>query len=542
MKTAPIVASSEKKGHICPPSNAAHPRDRWESLFVYGFICKFTQLRNKVEGLETPMDFEEALLFPEAHPVITQILARFVLNLRPQTRNLSSDVISSTVASLLQEYFKSSERTVFWNDELKMNEDPFHSLPNGFWSADWDLKLRILRQLVELQLCHSAEVKALIDRAWGVIHNKHKKHETTSAPPPPNDPHSMENLQLIPLGQDKERKRYWVIDDSPRVYISTNPWKMTATFQTISSTRDEYLAIIDKVKDSSPGEYTPGARWSKLDAAHLALIQALEDRLPAIDAEIARIQRAKKKIEQRQLLIAQADLRETRTRRRTTRPDYAYMNGPDSEDNDEYVQEEYEEQDEFDDDDFLNFRTDEPSGSRRTATGRRRSTRSRPNGDAGDDQEWSEWRGERRSTRLGAPSDMQLDGPPPPKRARTVDSIVSATSVDASQQSNSSSLKIKINGAAAIKPTETIVEAVAGKKKSKFWFYAVEPINPPSQPVPQAMPSRSSNGTGPSHSNGYHSGAEQMTEDTDNPPSTNGDPYEKSLEGSLSPTSSMDES
>lgn len=75
--------------------------------------------------------------------------------------------------------------------------------------------------------------------------------------------------------------------DSPRVYISTNPWKMTATFQTISSTRDEYLAIIDKVKDSSPGEYTPGARWSKLDAAHLALIQALEDRLPAIDAEIA---------------------------------------------------------------------------------------------------------------------------------------------------------------------------------------------------------------------------------------------------------------
>ena len=32
------------------------------------------------------------------------------------------------------------------------------------------------------------------------------------APPPASDPQSMENLQLIPLGQDMQRKRYWVID------------------------------------------------------------------------------------------------------------------------------------------------------------------------------------------------------------------------------------------------------------------------------------------------------------------------------------------
>lgn len=41
-----------------------------------------------------------------------------------------------------------------------------------------------------------------------------------------------------------------------------------------------------------------------------------------------RIQRAKKKIAQRNLLIAQAEVRETRTRRRAARPDYAYMNDP----------------------------------------------------------------------------------------------------------------------------------------------------------------------------------------------------------------------
>ena len=73
-------------------------------------------------------------------------------------------------------------------------------------------KLKILRQLVELQLCHSPEIKAIIDRAWGVIHNKHKKTETPSVPPPPGDPHSQERLQLVPIGQDKERKRYWIVD------------------------------------------------------------------------------------------------------------------------------------------------------------------------------------------------------------------------------------------------------------------------------------------------------------------------------------------
>lgn len=46
----------EKKPHICPPSDATHPRDRWESLYVYSFICKFTNLKHKVEGLETPME------------------------------------------------------------------------------------------------------------------------------------------------------------------------------------------------------------------------------------------------------------------------------------------------------------------------------------------------------------------------------------------------------------------------------------------------------------------------------------------------------
>jgi hypothetical protein len=73
---------------------------------VYSFIIKFTQLRGKVDGLNSPMEcvefpvhfpciflspvpsFEEALLSHEPHTIMTQILTRFVLNLKPGTRNV----------------------------------------------------------------------------------------------------------------------------------------------------------------------------------------------------------------------------------------------------------------------------------------------------------------------------------------------------------------------------------------------------------------------------------------------------------------------
>ena len=153
--------------------------------------------------------------------------------------------------------------------------------------------------------------------------------------------------------------------DSPRVYLSTNPWKITATFQAVSSTRDEYVLLLQKIKDTAPSEPSRGEKRSKLETAHLAVVKSLEGRLEVIDNELAvsktndasmfgatlrlascstaaslvwycaahmtysssqRIQRAQKKIQQRNMLIASAELRETRTRRRTTRPDYSYMN------------------------------------------------------------------------------------------------------------------------------------------------------------------------------------------------------------------------
>ncbi|KAF8899001.1 hypothetical protein BD779DRAFT_1607614 [Infundibulicybe gibba] len=465
MPTAPGPGA---KGHICPPSDATHPSDRWESLFVYSFICKFTHLRGKVEGLETPMDFENALLSQEPNTILTKLLSQFILNLRPQTRNLSMDQISTTVAAVLSEYFKSSERTIYWNEDLKMNVDPFEGLQGGFFTTDWDFKLKILRQLVELQLCHTPEIKNTIDRAWGVTQNKHKKKDVASAPPDPTDVNSQERLQLVPIGQDIHRKRFWVADDSPRLYVSTNPWKTTATFKTISSTREEYMSTIEELKRSAPAPLKRGEKRTKLEASHLTLVTSLESRLENIDAELTRVAKVRKKLEQRQLLLAQAEVRETRTRRQTQKPDY------DDVDEDTYQEEEgYE--DDFEDDEFLNFRSDVPNATGRhrdsASNGRRRSSRTavlNANGKrekrAASSDSWGQWRGERRSSRLeeSTTSSGSADN--------------SSGNISAVSHHENGALKIKVSGAAALKPTEIALEQIAGKKRSKFWVYAVEPV------------------------------------------------------------------
>ena len=52
-------------------------------------------------------------------------------------------MITSTVAALLQEYFKTSERSVFWDDALKANVDPFQEVEGSFFAASWDTKVRL---------------------------------------------------------------------------------------------------------------------------------------------------------------------------------------------------------------------------------------------------------------------------------------------------------------------------------------------------------------------------------------------------------------
>jgi hypothetical protein len=70
----------------------------------------------------------------------------------------------------------------------------------------------VLRQLVEFQLAHSADIKKSIDAAWGVGRNTHRKKDPNTPAAASEDGPRLEDLQLLPIGQDLKRRRYWVVD------------------------------------------------------------------------------------------------------------------------------------------------------------------------------------------------------------------------------------------------------------------------------------------------------------------------------------------
>lgn len=92
------------------------------------------------------------------------------------------------------------------------------------------------------------------------------------------------------------------------------------------------------------------------------------------------------------------------------------------------------------------------------------------------------------------------------------------------------------------------MEVIAGKKKSKFWFYAVEPVTgQPVAPTSAAPSTSTAPGLGPDvhMADDPRNGFSMDDGDAELPPpsesNTNGDLAEKSVERSLSP-SNMDES
>ncbi|CAE6412802.1 unnamed protein product [Rhizoctonia solani] len=461
--------------------NADHPSSRWETAYVYAFIVKFTGLRGK-DGLESPADLEEALLFPGPTPVLEQVLARFVLNLRPGSRNTGHDIspnlIARTTQSILDEFLRTSERSCWWDDSLRCNLDPFVGHQGDVFTLPWETKLQILRQLVDYQLQHSALVRDIIDTVWGARPAKHRKGAKKEAPPPAAAGYTKNQLLVEPLGQDRTRRRFWILDDSARVYVSGNPWKSHCLFYATSSTRDEYMNTVEYLKRTLPKPSTgKSTKRPRFEQAQVDLVEKLEGtHLEAVDNELNRIERARKRAEKRNMMIAQAELRSTRTRRQTKRPDYVY----DADDfEDDYAEENGERSDEefngeagsshtTPDEDVNDYTPDDDDDddngglrrSTRNAGKRARRVEARPAGRrsarlAANDAETS-------STRSGD-DDIDITNGKIVKRARTA--TASPLNVD----------RLSLEGDdAKSKSSYVKLEPAPGKKASKFWFYAIE--------------------------------------------------------------------
>ncbi|KAG9119711.1 hypothetical protein FRC07_005125, partial [Ceratobasidium sp. 392] len=328
--------AAPKKVITFPEPKEDHPSSRWETAYVYAFIVKFTNIRGK-DGLDSPVDLEEALLFPGPTPVLEQVLSRFVLNLRPGSRNTGHDIspnlIARTTQTIMEEFLRTNERSCWWDDALHQNADPFAYHDGDLFTLPWETKLLVLRQLVDYQLQHSALIRDIIDTVWGARPAKHRKGAKKEAPSPAAEGYTKKQLIIEPLGQDRTRRRFWTLDDSTRVYVSGNPWKSHCMFYSTSSTRDEYTNTLEYLKSTLPLAPTgKSAKRPRFEQAHADLIEKLEGtHLEEVDSELARLERARKRAEKRSMMIAQAELRTTRTRRQAKRPDYVY-NADDFED------------------------------------------------------------------------------------------------------------------------------------------------------------------------------------------------------------------
>ncbi|EUC63947.1 hypothetical protein RSOL_432940 [Rhizoctonia solani AG-3 Rhs1AP] len=481
LNTPEPAANEEQQQKAEPPKaatllepNADHPSSRWETAYVYAFIVKFTTLRGK-DGLESPVDLEEALLFPGPTPVLEQVLARFVLNLRPGSRNTGPNLIARTTQSLLDEFLRTSERSCWWDDVLHRNTDPFLGHEGDVFTLPWETKLQILRQLVDYQLQHSAFIRDIIDTVWGARPAKHRKGAKKEAPPPAAAGFSKKQLLIEPIGQDRTRRRFWTLDDSTRVYVSGNPWKSHCVFYSTSSTREEYMNTVEYLKTTLPKASTgKSTKRSRFEQSHADLVEKLEGtHLEAVDNELTRLERMRKRAEKRNMMIAQAELRTTRTRRQTKRPDYVY----DADDfEDDYAEENGERSDEefngeaesshtTPDEDMNDYMPDDEENGRlrrstRNASKRPRQVEARPTGRrsarlAANDADNS-------STRSGD-EDMDITNGKVIKRART--ETASPLHVD----------RLSLEGdESKSKSAYAKLEPAPDKKVSKFWFYAID--------------------------------------------------------------------
>ena len=133
------------------------------------------------------------------------------------------------------------------------------------WS---NLQLRLLRQLVDWQLVHTATIRQTIVECYNIAHQK-----------PMNFSKLTNRLIVEPIAQDRTKKRFWSLDgasracglgraqpvqplnalafrpDSARIYTSSNPFKKVCPITPIASSKDELLALTAQLREAN--DYYP---------------------------------------------------------------------------------------------------------------------------------------------------------------------------------------------------------------------------------------------------------------------------------------------
>ncbi|CAK9784403.1 hypothetical protein CC85DRAFT_289190 [Cutaneotrichosporon oleaginosum] len=373
--------------HAYEPPRPERVQDDWQVAYVWAFIVKFGLLP-RIGSLLSLEEFERSLCEPVANrpdDVLEGVLIAFLKNLKPGLRNLDCTNIQSHLSNYISDMLLNSTEFTVWdrpwapheeargdccnksadrmllgrlrgpNEEkqARVKKNPIAQMEKkggGIFELDWYERARLLRQLVDWQLSHSDVIREKVKEAQAKKDEANKKKLKRKNPDADEEKVDKNaDIWIEPVGLDRNKNRIWSIDKSARLYKSGNPFKRPCPLVTMTSTRDELQrqmetfkvygeAVIPKPKGSGP----KGKTTQKEALAHRRQIKGVEDEkrlgewieqfLPDVEKEEARVARARKKNLDTMRILQAAELRTTRTRRSTRKVDYTYGSMDEEED------------------------------------------------------------------------------------------------------------------------------------------------------------------------------------------------------------------
>ncbi|CDZ96792.1 Ubiquitin interacting motif [Phaffia rhodozyma] len=347
------------------PVDAAHD---WQTGFIWAFIAKFHPNMIGKNGLGTAMDLEQALHNDGQSDSLSYAFQKFLQCLNPTVtdRNINFQTVPRYLVRTIDNYLKLDRQSLYHPAYLSHHDPPRAPLPtqaeedewrkglnplralfrlnraegevsegakggedavgSRVWSLGWKGKLKLLRQLVDWQLYLAPSVRDTINLHYKVVSQRQTDFHKDTNP-----------LIVEPLGIDRSKKRYWLFDDSPRVYTSSNPFKKSCPLVPISSTQIELESVINQLRAEPSADKSAQTGNAKTKAVRkkaeeqarekeLWMATFLEqEHMPKIEKERARQEKARRKLETQAIMQAQAANRTTRTRTRQQahRPSYA---------------------------------------------------------------------------------------------------------------------------------------------------------------------------------------------------------------------------
>ncbi|KAI8091042.1 uncharacterized protein B0P05DRAFT_528499 [Gilbertella persicaria] len=214
------------------------PFQQWEIAFIYSFACTFNKQHDIAPNFFKLPDFTPEELEQELRKEESELVHGIICACLGNTLNRKNPVESYKMA--LQQLVQ---------DKIKAYEIDFESNPlvkQPFSTLSIDIKLSILRSLVEWQLQDSQAVKNIIEFCYN------------------NTPRNQINpIKARPIGTDSKKRAYWQFGASCWIWREKINTKKLNEWETVCRDRQELEALVETLSETKHRSEKALAKWIK---------------------------------------------------------------------------------------------------------------------------------------------------------------------------------------------------------------------------------------------------------------------------------------